>query len=643
MKKALAILMVLAMVAGVAFAQTKAMPAPTVTAGLSASAEINVVKENTIASFETSGDLATPLATARPNGLKTNNFVINEWTNMDWAKMSVKTEGKYDAFRNNGDDWSWLKVTTTWKDFFGLEVKYSYAQDNKEGASADVTNGSVLVKNSTNEVAVTLDRTKDMGLKAYTVYNPSVIFGLANFNQTGDNMQSLFNGFKKIGFEMDNAEIAANLVILNTPVPVGTAAAAGGIAAFTIDTAKITAKDMFGKWTAAFNNADGYVLRMANLDSDSAIDRAEYKVGADNKLQQSAAADHEKMNVKNTIKFSDALSLDVVTVVPVATQTYADWFNATGNTNGSNLSLNVTYSLPKVAKIDFGSSVDVDYIKTDGATSAPSTYFGTAATKDWGTGIWLDANLSEMMGADKSLIIMVDGQFGSYKKGAAEQTKADAKKTTDVNELQVGGVSKWNIYGETKMKLSDALTVSAGTLFSLGMGYDFKAATDTSFSDMKKSIDDVTTNFVSPSFTEANVNNMFYGIRPFELKLRGDYIVNKTATVWLSNGFQANAGYYGDDGDAATTADLMSPAGNAIFGFYQKDAIELGVKLVATPKSTLKVSAGYSLFLGLPAASDLYPTGSTSDAKKAIDSAYAAWVSTNFNPFSAKIAYSYTY
>ncbi|HQL34184.1 MAG TPA: hypothetical protein PK969_13095, partial [Treponemataceae bacterium] len=179
MKKALAILMAIAMIVPAVFATG---PAPEVTFGLSASAEVQMIKENTTDTFESSGDASKPAASFNPMGLKATKLVSNDWVNFDWAPMSIKAEGKYDAFRANGDDWSWLKVTATWKDLFGFKIDYEYVQDNKKDGTTYFDNTKTLSQNNKNNISATYD--KD-GVKFWTKYNANDILDMASVTVAG--------------------------------------------------------------------------------------------------------------------------------------------------------------------------------------------------------------------------------------------------------------------------------------------------------------------------------------------------------------------------------------------------------------------------------------------------------------------------
>ena len=91
MKKALAILSALALIAPAIFAE--GMPAPTLTYGFSGDLETQLVEERTTS--EDSTTIGENEAQENINGVKTNQFRINTWANMDWKLASIKAEGKW--------------------------------------------------------------------------------------------------------------------------------------------------------------------------------------------------------------------------------------------------------------------------------------------------------------------------------------------------------------------------------------------------------------------------------------------------------------------------------------------------------------------------------------------------------------------
>jgi len=609
MKKALAILMAIAMIVPAVFAIG---PAPEVTFGVSADAEVQMIKENTVKSYEETGDVNQPKASFNPYGLKATKLVSNDWANFDWAPMSIKAEAKYDAYRASADDFSWLKVTATWKDLFGFKIAYEFVQDNKEGAAAP---DAVLSKNTGNNISATYD--KD-GVKFWTKYDADAILDMAS-TTVGAEVDSFMTDFKEIGFAFTNDDIATNLVYKNM-----------GLGTQTIDAATIEAKKMFGFWNVLMNNGDEIGYRLGNLGSDSKIDRPEFKIGKDNKIQANG-----KMNAKNTMTFGENLTVKATLVVPGADETFTDWLK------GDNVIIGAEYVLADVGTIGAGAKITQDYNVGTGTVSGPSLFVVDGKTGiQWGNAIWVDAKLDKLLGADKAVFVGVDAQFGAYNQTYETGKHSDAAK---VNEMKVGMATRASVYGETKMKLSDPLSFSAGLLFKLGMGYDYKSTHASGESWSTANPKDEKTKWYS-GYTEANALNATYDIVPFELKVRGDYKVNDTISVWASDNFKANDGAFGDqpDGD-----------GKTVVGFYQKNVIGLGAKIKATAKSSLSVSTDVNLFLGLPSSSDLYKSkadwnsaASNEDYdayKKKLDAEVSVWKSTKFNPFAVKVAYSFAY
>jgi hypothetical protein len=117
MRKILSIAIVLAMLTTLVFAVG---PAPEVTAGLSAGATVRLFQEKTVEEDVKSGTAGDEEAVSRPLGLKADTFKAESWVNFDWQKMSLKAAGKWDAFKADKDDFSWVKVDAVWKDFFDI-------------------------------------------------------------------------------------------------------------------------------------------------------------------------------------------------------------------------------------------------------------------------------------------------------------------------------------------------------------------------------------------------------------------------------------------------------------------------------------------------------------------------------------------
>lgn len=665
MKKALAILMAFAMVASALFAE--GMPAPTLTYGFSGDAEVRMIGENTIDTFKETGTASTPVAKSEPKGLKATKFVAKTWANMDWALASIKTEGKWDAFKSNGDDWSYLKVSTTWKDFFGFKIDYNIALDNKEvGATVPTTTKGNMFED-TNEIVATLDKLSSDGFKFWTKYDADALILMASAT-AGENADNFLDNFKEIGFEIDNDEFAGKLVYNSVkPVKVGATAASANL-----DAAQFEAKKLFGVWTAVVNSGDEKKLRVGNLGTDAKTDREEFVVGKDNKLQS-----NNLMNINNTLTPVENLTIKAFAVAPVADVTVADWLAAPtlityDNTTATysmaakpNLSVAAEYALADVGTIGTGIRVRNDYNVSTGTTSGPSNYLvgyitsknsayaltpadiaGAAAllyaTPYFGNGFWLDAKLDKALGDKIAVYAGFDAQLGRFYK----YTKTTA---TEVSQIQTGDITKYEVNLEAKITSVDKVELLAGAALRGQMGYSYaKARTaatlaadapaDLVWNDIKKATN--AANFYASNWNEANdVTKNILSIKPFELKLKATYNAGgeTLSSVWVKNTFTAL------DSALDSAAVAAAVGGRAPYGFVDKNAVELGMKLKSGAKSSLTISANYNLYLGVPTASNLQLEGATTAAQDALKTAHAAWVSSTFNPFEAKVAYSYAY
>jgi len=687
MKKALAILMALALVTTVAFAEdaAKKMPAPTVTAGVKAEAEVGIASGNTVDTYKngtaaTTTDLASGTKTDAV-GLKATKFVTTDWVNFDWSKMSIKVEGKFDAYRATADDYSYLKATTTWKDFFGFTIVDTYSRDNKRASKIDLTKAGVaataktytdgnatLDMNSTNEITATYDKLKENGIKFVATYYTADVFGILNFNQTGTNLEKIFDGFKNVTFEYDNEEFYGKLKYKN-------AKSDGTQDTPQIDTAIFEAKKMFGVWSARLNDSAENKLRLQDLDdaglgTDTDIDRSEYVIGQDKKIQYLESkywndsiqykfgqgprsgvtnADMTAMNVVNTLTPVKGLTLKVHTVVPSnSSVSVGDFLRGSKSLNSgeadnllSNLSFDAKYDLDKVGTFNFGTMVQPDYklsgngtitigalttssvrvegnsryfsspaTSTTGASQAALSYTAPASgfQKYWGTAYWVEAKLDKLLGEKNALLVGFDQQFGNYldAKAFAKQFEA-ADYATKVVEIKTAEMSKSNIYAEGIYNINDSFKVSLGTLVSFGSGFDWKAASNSekSFDDVNKTADIKAQKYLNSNYTEANViAKTVYDIKPFQLQVKACYKLNDT----IKNIYIKDTFVALDK----NLADYSVASARPMLGYADKNTLTLGADLLATKKATLGISADYNLFLGLPSAGDLEKAAYTS-------------------------------
>lgn len=600
MRKILSIVLTLAMLATALFAVG---PAPEVTAGLSADAEVRLFKENTEEAYVKSGDLGDEEAVSRPLGLKAETFKAESWVNFDWQKMSLKAAGKWDALKADKDDFSWVKVDAVWKDFFGFEIAYKHERDNKESTPV-----STLSANVTNDITATYEQE---GLKFYTVYNANNLLDMVSL-VAEDDVLSFFKDFKTIGFELDNDEIALNLKYADSK----------------IDTAKFTAKKMFDVWSVTLNDADAANYRL-ELGSDSAIDPVAFDIKKDNVFQKTTAT-----NAKNTLEFGENLTVKAAFVIPTAEVQFNNWLK------GDNILLGVEYALDGIGIIGAGAKVSQDYKVSNGVYVAPSKV-NSAGDVAKGNAFWVDALLDDFSDT-VSVLVRADAQFGAYDK-ASETAKAiiDAAADGKVIDAVIGNTTAMSLYGEAEVAVNDSLSFSAGALVGFGFGYDYKAVTGNAWEAPTAAQKEV--NYYA-NWTEANyLNKNVYGLTPFHLKAKVDYALNSDLSFWLKDEFVLNAGSFGaiKDDDNNIVARPVIAGAKDVYGFFNKNVLSFGAKIKATENSTLSLSADVNMYLGLPKASDLYMTGATDVVKAGIDKDYATWKSETFNPFSISVSYAY--
>ncbi len=636
MKKALAILSALALIVPAIFAE--GMPAPTLTYGFSGDLETQLVQENTIS--QTSSTLAENEAAETPNGFKATKLVANTWANMDWKLASIKAEGKYDAFRSTADDYSWMYVTATWKDLFGFKVEDVLKVDNKELGATTPAATKTLNKNPTNEIVITLDRLESEGYKFYAKYNNTVLSALSL--TAGSNIDSVVDSFKEIGFEISNDAFGGK-VVYNSAVPGNSA---------SLDVAQFEAKKLFGVWNALVNSKDDMGLRIANLDSDVKFGNgdyaAEFKIDGGDGLQ----GGHD-MNMLNTMTFGENVTVKAAMRVPQATYTFRDWIagdkQGVGNNPGANLDAQVAMKIGTIGEVAVGAQVRNDYETIASGFKGPSKLLAefnapapgsdkanqTPEKDDLvdGNAFWVDANLSGLVGEKNGLFVFSDFIQKGYILANKEATDTDS--ATEANKLDVGTALRIRAGAEFKMVASDALTLLASAQFMTLAGYDIKGVTGVSFSEMSNDTNLPTATNYKDNYNEGGAIANIFGIKPLIVKVRADYKVSDTLSVYGKNVFNMNDGALKDSSTILNTKD--------VYGSYGVDTVTLGCTIVSGEKSKLGISTDVNLYLGVPAASDLYLTGLTDAQKKNVDAAYGAFVSSNYNPFVVKASYTYSY
>ena len=639
---------------------------PEVTYGFSGSFEMDVFASNKTDTF-TSGDFEEPIAKSNPIGLKATNFVLSPNVGLDWEKMSIDADATYDGFRADDDDWSSVNITTTWKDFYGFELKSEVSADNEGDEGDTVDPDQVDIGGLTHDFSITMDRLESDGIKIWTEYNANTLFGFFNANQIGDFMTDIVDSFNVLGFELDTEYLGAELVY--EPGAFDDGASPGPEVQSDFTTAWIEARDMFGMWTMLVNDSDAMELRLADLDSDVTIGREAFGIGEDNNILATVdgdgntvgTEDGQNVNVKHTMSLTDAMTLTVGSVVPYDDDPFVDWLK------GENLNLNLDYMLDGVGTIGVGALVTKDYVAM--RDPAAGTVFGTVDymegpsefladitaddTLDYytqsGPALWADANLSEMLpGID--LFASLDVQLNKYLDyKATDDDVADGKgvNADDHLVLTTAGYQNVNLGVEAGMNVTEALKVAGAVKLGLGLGLDHEKLYGDKFEDTGNDPTADGTVDIAGSWSAADQLSTVYGVSLLQLNLRADYMLNETFSFYADNGFTMNDGYIYDstDGDADVKGDAgdFGAASLAGYGYYHKNSLELGAEMTASEASTITVSTAYDMFLGLPGASDFYADGATDDQKAAIDHQYDLWKDENFAPLSVSVAFAFSY
>ena len=604
---------------------------PAVSWGFSGNFVSQISRENTT---DTHRNAAAPNETAQSErfGLRANTFVVSPWVEMDWNRVNSKVEMTYDAFRDDEDDWSEVKITSIWNNLFGFEVMSAAQWDNKGEGVAPA--GTPALNNFDHAITFTLNRLEEQGIKVWTEYAANTVLDFFNLTSAGTAIRNLFDGYRQLGLEVDTDRFAAELVF-DRP-------------ATQFDTAWVEARDMFDMWTMLVNDSEAMELRIDDLDSDVTIGREAYGIGGDNNLLANVSdPDFEgvanRVNVLHTITPIEGLQLKVATVVPSVDLTFNDWLNGDLSFAGeqvANMSIGADYAVEGIGVLGVGGLVQADYSVVDSA-SGPVTLALHVAEPGviWKPAFWIDANLGEVMGEGIDLFVSVDGRHGTYEQSAESQT-SDA----GLEVHTIGRVTKLHLGTEFGMDINEELRLSAAARYSIGLGYNYESVTGLSWAG------DPAVNpagaFQADSYTQGSWTNANrYGITPLEVDLRADMALSETLGIWFQNNFHLNnVDFQKVDKNGDRVYDWVNDIDGDtrdVFGYASTNSLELGLEAVASARSSVKLSAGYNLYLGLPVATNLTGEGVANTA--AIASSYAAWKSQHFTPWNLSAEWVYSY
>ena len=694
MKKLLLLLLITFIACGMVFAEDgDDSSSPEVTYGFSGSFGYNVLKENTTDTFAGDGSAGSETAKANPKAMTANDFTVTPNVTMDWTKFILSLDGRYDQFNATDSDYSYFKVGGTYKSLLGvsgLDVTYSTEYHNSGDIDGDGTSDGTDDTDADGDVDgdddplspagnVALNQTAQTlklnyagdEVNFYATWDADTMFNNLNLVTVGNLIQDIGNAFNEAAITLDNDQVAAGV----TYSAATGSDFSGGTA--TLSNAYITGKNMFGVWEAKIGDigATKY-LRMQKLDNYASVSGTDFTSGgglgsfAANAFTASAAGDFTNpdgnawtsdsftvsgIDVLNTITPMEALNVYIGTIYPV---NYYDGVSvqawpgtAMDYLAGGFMDIGAKYALSGVGSIGAGMEVTKDYeiveasqIKGDSqlrskagsvlAAYASATTPSANELIDNAPGFWIDANLSDLMGP-LSLQASLDFDMNEY---VDYFNINDNYATAAVDDqINVSGVAAniINFGFEAGFDVNDSLSVLASTVVEMGTGYDYKKWTgiDSNWSDDET---DVAGEYDAASWTEANwANANVYGVTPFDIKVRADYTLNDAVAVYGSNEFIKQAGALADNSTVANT--------NTANGYYDKDVITLGTNLTASESSKVNIEAGYNLYMGIPSASDLYADGISDDQQAGVDAEYGEFVSSNYNPYTVSVSYSFSY
>jgi len=654
MKKALAILLAVALV-GVAFAQDAApapvaqlvkFEVPVLTFGVTGSYEFTAIAEKTVVSLKNmDGDLAN--ASVYKNG--GSKFAIEPWAQWVAGNYTFKyTNGyKYDT----GDDTPGVMTLNKFMVKYvngGLTISDTFTWDQGDYRDVSDTANKNRPFDNTFDIKMVQDN-----VSAYVKY------------RLGESVTTLStsNGAEPTGEVLDYI----NLLGKN-----------GNLKNAWFEISKI-----FDVLTIRVGDTDGWDLRLASLLDTNAYTSSNEDIG-----YYCMGGFTTSIGTLYTFDLSAMvpLTLKVASIVPFpSTQSlFTDWIG------GRNMAFNGTYEMKDVATINVGFGPSLDYVANqyeDGTTEAAFAgdhLYGTfnkpnasaynafvayftdsdsAASGDLAVALtdelkttctnefWLDAKVV----AVPNLVLQVGlgGQMGSYvdlDKVNTALTDGDWGFVADYDPVAVGAqpgyffnelkltavpYSVYNFAAEVTYDLKDVvagLTFEGETFVNMGSGANGLKAYGVRFSDAKADLKDIDTNYVAASFTEGNaMNDEFYDINPFILRLKAAYAIDDKISVYGQNKYSAQEGSF--------TGDDFIVNGVTAYGYYGKDKVSLGTDLTAG-KGTINVEFGYSVFTGLPTAANMTPDGADTANSKA---AYNEFVSSTYCPWSLAITYGVSF
>ena len=646
MKKILGILLAIALVGG-AFAQAAApaadatakAPALTVTSGLTGSMGFNAIKEDTVSTLD--GTFASTSVSVSQNSAA--SLQVEPWVNFDLGNgLGFKyTQGYQVGINYAGSDATLSRFDTTYKNG-GLTIYNTTYWD--KGDYYNLVGG-------------------DYAARPFVWENG---FKFASDNVSGElRLREAGTSAGGVGYNWPGSSSFADLFFheMNNGI---------------LRQAVFTIKDIADVATLQVGDRLNYhYIRMMGIGGNDFTSTSE--VG---RLDGQGISGGSPINVDTTFDFNKTLQLPLTfkwwSYVPTASTILPDYLA------GGNTFFDVGYSLKDVGSFDAGYGLAMDYTTNvvtgnDGKAGTPTTY--TVLGKGMNNGLltavleslynltnapaypdpwqkallskagnskfWLDANLSLV--PNLALQVGFDGSMGSY---ADASTLAVTNVSTlyTVTKLDPVAYGSYNLGVEASYDLKDSvkgLSVAANLYYGMVTGADYKKESNVAFSSTSTASD-----FYAASYTDASASAFALGLLPgAQVDVSAKYAFNDMLSFSVSNKFNTAAGDFQkqwnniDTSSATYTGDLLNWAslgGKNAHGFYGSDAVSLGTSYVAG-KGTLGLTVTYTMYTGLPTASDLTPTGLTAAQEAGIKAAYDAFVSSKFNPWSAALSYTVSF
>lgn len=651
MKRLMILIIALSVIGiGSVFAQEESAT-PEVTWGVDGSYGYNVIESNKAADTD---DKGKPVADGRVRGLDAETFTINPWFQMDWERLMVRMDGRYDQFNHDdGDLYSNVKLSSTYSDLFGVFTLYNDFLYRVAEDALDDDESQMEFDSHTLGLGASVD---DFSARVNWVYDNDGRFlntdadnaGVETQDEENDSLDQAvgdiaglnqFYSFSDLTVSMDNGVVGA--MAKWEALEEGDDLDTSG---YYLTNAYLKGYDWFGVWDMTVGDqANAKTLRMAGLGPrgfTSQMGIGEFGAsdfGFVNADGEDVAEADRKIDVYNVFDVMPGLTLKLGTIMKMDGDD--SWG---GYLADENIFLGAEYAIEGVATVNAGMGLVVDSelpSKTSVvyATQSSTTASGLANEGDIArtSNFWTDVRATPAEGVTVQLGI--DGQFAKYQ---------NLEKDKPVYE----GTSLYNV-GLEAAYAAAPLTVNANLYTALGTGIDYKKWSGGA--KFKDDYDDPAGVYVANNFTEANVyraalysDEAFDGdddsvISPFILDLSVGYAVSETLSVSFGNKFNALEGAVGSapiDNADDNRVDLPDGDTNTVYAYYGSNNTTLGATITPRENQSLGITVGYKLYTNVPKEGDIYENASDQEE---VD--YEVWRTNEFRPFNAAISYSFKY